>query len=85
MLDVRKEIHLTDGFEALPAGFNNFREAITPKKRFDQWIPGYIQPEYTQVFQDKFPFVPGLSILDLLFNEGPLALENVISRREPQR
>lgn len=30
-------------------------------------------PEYQQVFDEKFGFSPGLSILDLLFNEGPSA------------
>jgi hypothetical protein len=29
--------------------------------------------EYTQVFSDRQPFVAGLSIVDLLFNEGPAA------------
>jgi hypothetical protein len=28
-------------------------------------------PAYTQVFHDRTPFIPGLSILDLLFCEGP--------------
>ena len=30
--------------------------------------------EYWQVFRDKFGFVPGLSVMDLLFNEGPESL-----------
>ncbi len=29
---------------------------------------------YTQVFQDKHGFIPNLSILDLIFNEGPNAI-----------
>ncbi len=31
-------------------------------------------PRYAQVFQDKHDFIPNLSVLDLLFNEGPNAL-----------
>lgn len=30
--------------------------------------------EYWQVFRDKFGFVQGLSVMDLLFNEGPESL-----------
>lgn len=30
--------------------------------------------KYTQVFDDKYGFLPNLSILDLIFNEGPNAL-----------
>ena len=32
---------------------------------------------YVQVFADRFKFEPNLSILDLVFNEGPLALDRL--------
>ena len=45
----------------------------------DRWLPkNYAQdknewqPKYTQVFEDKFGFLPNLSILDLLFCKGSL-------------
>ena len=33
---------------------------------------------YYQVFSDKFGFIPGLSVLDLLFNEGPDAVSYLL-------
>lgn len=36
-------------------------------------------PSYTQVFSDKYGFMPNLGILDLLFCKGPLALEYLAS------
>jgi len=41
---------------------------------YDKAKPTYKQEEYTQVFSDKHGFLPNLCILDLLFNEGPNAL-----------
>lgn len=44
----------------------DFRNLIHPKR---EAIFGTLP--YWQVFREKFGFVPGLSIMDLLFNEGP--------------
>jgi hypothetical protein len=38
-----------------------------------------IDKKYFQVFTEKFDFVPNLSILDLLFNVGPLSKDYLVS------
>ncbi|HHJ10188.1 MAG TPA: hypothetical protein ENK25_04770, partial [Bacteroidetes bacterium] len=49
-----------------------YRESIHPKKRI---VDPFFQPEpYHQVFDDRYTFQPNLSIVDLLFNEGPESL-----------
>lgn len=49
---------------------NDYRYLVNPKdKRIGANFESYIQ-----VFQDKHGFIPNLSILDLLFAEGPNAL-----------
>ena len=49
---------------------NDLREAFSPKKQPD----ANLFPTYYQVFSEKYPFAPDLSILDLIFNEGPEAM-----------
>jgi len=55
-------------------GDNDPQFCISPK--IDQAVadPGFIPIEYHQVFSDRLGFQPNMSILDLLFNEGPSAL-----------
>jgi hypothetical protein len=53
------------------AGPEDYREAIHPKKPdliLEQ--EGLLKP-YFQVFAGKYGFIANLSIMDLLFNEGP--------------
>uniref|UniRef100_UPI0032175D90 WbqC family protein n=1 Tax=uncultured Draconibacterium sp. TaxID=1573823 RepID=UPI0032175D90 len=71
-LNLKNTAQLTNDFEKIPAGTLNLRDVISPKNKT---IPdSSFQPEeYTQVFTEKFGFLPNLSILDLLFNEGPNA------------
>jgi hypothetical protein len=64
-----KEFHKNGG-----AGIDDYRFSIHPKKQKSSTDRFFKPVEYTQVFHDKMDFYPNLSIIDLLFNEGPNAL-----------
>ena len=53
------------------AGPDDFRAAIHPKRPDDILSSLCLDRPYYQVFTDRFGFTPHLSVLDLLFNEGP--------------
>ena len=83
LLEIEASLLCTTGFEEVPAGTINFREAISPKQHrtIDDLL--FDPKPYTQVFSEKSGFLPNLSILDLLFNEGPNSvqvIENSIRR-----
>ena len=59
--------NLTSEYVKEPVGIKDRRDLINAKKKIEV-------PAYTQVFQDKKGFIHDLSILDLLFNEGPNAV-----------
>lgn len=48
------------------SGAKDYRSKISPKTESE-----FKHQSYIQVFADRFEFQPNLSILDLLFNEGP--------------
>ena len=54
---------------------SDFRYLVNAKKEQRQPFENY-----TQVFNNKHGFIPNLSILDLLFNEGPNALNYLESQ-----
>ena len=52
---------------------DDYRESIHPKK-----APSIELNRYFQVFEEKNGFLPNLSILDLLFNQGPQSSKYLI-------
>jgi len=48
----------------------DMRETINPKKDWKENDPYFVAPPYYQVFEQKFGFIPNMSIIDLLFNMG---------------
>lgn len=75
ILKIDQPLKLTDHY--LPAGElppgEDFRDAISHKPRLRRPDPAFSPPAYQQVFADRQPFVPNLSVIDLLFCEGPCA------------
>jgi len=68
-IGITRETAFTE--EYLPEGNSkeDYRYLITPKQ--PTGVDGYKEMPYMQVFAEKFGFVPGLSIIDLLLNNGP--------------
>lgn len=56
----------------------DYRSTLTPKIE----IQDLNFPSYLQVFNDRLPFAKNLSIIDLLFNEGPNSLNYIKSISE---
>lgn len=82
-LEVEEKSVLTKDFEKVPDGTFNMRELISPKNK--ELPDNQFKPlPYTQVFDEKFGFVPNLSILDLLFNEGPNAYTFLVKSMKPE-
>jgi hypothetical protein len=73
LLDIQPHITLTDAYvSADEEGVTDYRDAIRPKNPLPD---NSFQPRrYYQVYEQKHGFQPNLSILDLLFNEGPEAV-----------
>ena len=75
LLKVDVDIHFTTNFEPLNTQTADLRNMIHPKQALDyEGKPDHFKM-YTQTFSNKYAFIPNLSIIDLLFNEGPSSLD----------
>ncbi|HEY5687180.1 MAG TPA: WbqC family protein [Yeosuana sp.] len=68
------EYSKTHDYQKIVKDTTDFRYLVNAKIEDPQFEP------YSQVFQDKHGFINNLSILDLLFNEGPNALSYLESQ-----
>lgn len=72
LIGFNKEFKDTSQFEKEPFGKINLIHQFNPKKPSDENLH---YPPYFQVFQNKFGFTSNLSIIDLIFCEGPGSLD----------
>lgn len=75
-LQLEIAISKTSSFEKAPTTQIDFRHLANARKEATQTLA-----PYTQVFNDKHGFIGNLSILDLLFNEGPNAITYLESHK----
>ncbi len=62
---------ITETFISQPGDAEDLRFCISPKQRERKGYQGPDFSPYYQIFEDRFGFIPNLSIIDLLFNLGP--------------
>lgn len=65
LLKVQPAISLTEKYDKA-GDLLDYRDSIHPKKKSN-----YKPKPYFQVFEDRNGFLPNLSVVDLLFNQGP--------------
>lgn len=84
-IDLETDWQLTETYlspDTLPSDWEDWREKIHPKLDFRLADPHFVVHPYYQVSQHKHPFMPNLSIVDLLFNMGP---ESILVLRDSYR
>lgn len=70
-LQFEKTVHKSKYYLSTVSGLADYRQKIHPKQPSLDFSTGV---KYIQVFEDKLGFFPNLSVLDLVFNEGPNAI-----------
>ena len=71
LLEIDVKIKFTDSYKEEYKDKIDMRGCFHPKKDTSEY---YNEIKYNQVFEEKFGFIPNLSIYDLVFNEGPASI-----------
>ena len=75
VLDITKSLHFSTIYTPdVATGSLDLRQCISPKPSKSSPDKAYKNIPYPQVFMEKTGFLPNLSILDLLFCQGPEAI-----------
>ncbi|MDR3286906.1 MAG: WbqC family protein [Prevotellaceae bacterium] len=78
LLEINVQIFFTEKHEIFISDFAfDYRNNISPKARFAKDDKTFEPQKYYQVFAQKIGFIPNLSIIDLLFNEGTNAKDEL--------
>ena len=70
-LKINSTVNFTEDFVPIIDIEKDLRYSIHPKEESKHAV----FPKYYQVFETKHDFIPNLSIIDLLFNEGPQSVQ----------
>jgi len=72
LLKLKPDYNFSTNYHKIYPDAVDFREAISPKEQLSR-DPEFSITSYMQVFESKHGFIPNLSIVDVLFNEGSKA------------
>jgi hypothetical protein len=74
LLKIKMKHTATSSYEKNHDNIVDLRTLLSPKKELNT-DTSFKTKEYAQVFSTKHGFIPNLSVIDLLFNHGPRAVE----------
>ena len=76
LIGIKINVKFTSDFKKVEnTDFDDFTDLISPKSSKQKPDNTFHCVSYYQVFEQKFGFIPNLSILDLLFNMGPSTID----------